>query len=117
MSLHSVVEFREFLTHAIEKSGVNFKMDFKLVPGRALWQYTDISRDNLVLLHVRPLLGNVLVNKFPQRQILGKQSVVRLRNNIGSPVFRVRGDVTTVGSHAVTCVSCRSDRRASRLAG
>jgi hypothetical protein len=33
------------------------------------------------LLHVHPLLGNVLVNKFPRRQILGKQSVARLRNN------------------------------------
>jgi hypothetical protein len=34
-----------------------------------------------VLLHVRPLLGNGLVNKFPRRQILVKQSVARLRNN------------------------------------
>jgi hypothetical protein len=35
----------------------------------------------LVLLHVHPLLGNVLVNKFPRTQILGKESIVRLRNN------------------------------------
>jgi hypothetical protein len=34
-----------------------------------------------ILLHVHPLLGNVLVNEFPRRQILGKQSVARLRNN------------------------------------
>jgi hypothetical protein len=35
----------------------------------------------VVLLHVHPLLGRGLVNKFPRRQILGKQSVARLRNN------------------------------------
>jgi hypothetical protein len=29
------------------------------------------------MLPVHPLLGNVLVNKFPQRQILGKQPVAR----------------------------------------
>jgi hypothetical protein len=34
-----------------------------------------------ILLHVHPLLGNGLVNKFPRKQILGKQSVARLRNN------------------------------------
>jgi hypothetical protein len=34
-----------------------------------------------ILLHVHPLLGKVLVNKFLWRQILGKQSVARLRNN------------------------------------
>jgi hypothetical protein len=34
-----------------------------------------------ILLHVYPLLGNGLVNKFPRRQILGKQSVAGLRNN------------------------------------
>jgi hypothetical protein len=38
---------------------------------------------NEVSLHVHPLLGNRLVNKFPRRQILGKQSVDRLRNNRG----------------------------------
>jgi hypothetical protein len=32
-----------------------------------------------ILLHVHSLLGIVLVNKFPQRQILGKQSIARLR--------------------------------------
>jgi hypothetical protein len=32
-------------------------------------------------LHVHLLLGNGLVKKFPRRQILGKQSVARLRNN------------------------------------
>jgi hypothetical protein len=35
----------------------------------------------MVRLHVHSLLGNGFVNKFPQRQILGKQSVARLRNN------------------------------------
>jgi hypothetical protein len=34
-----------------------------------------------ILLHAHPLLGSVLVNKFPRRQIVGKQSVARLRNN------------------------------------
>jgi hypothetical protein len=46
------------------------------------------------------------VNKFPRKQILGKQSVARLRNNEGSSVLRVRGDVTTVNSGHVTFVSC-----------
>jgi hypothetical protein len=69
------------------------------------------------LLHIHPLLVNVLVKKFPRRQILGKQSVVRLRNNRGSCVFHVRGDVTTVYSDHVTRVICRFDRRANRLAG
>jgi hypothetical protein len=32
-----------------------------------------------LMLHVHPLLGNGLVNKFPQRQILGKESVARLK--------------------------------------
>jgi hypothetical protein len=41
------------------------------------------------MLYVRPLLGNVLVNKFPRRQILGKQSVAKLRNNRGGCVFFV----------------------------
>jgi hypothetical protein len=56
-----------------------------------------------ILLHVHPLLGNVLLNKFPRRYILGKQSVARLRNNRGSCVFCVRDDVTTVDSDHVTC--------------
>jgi hypothetical protein len=34
-----------------------------------------------ILLHLHPLLGYGLVHKFPRRQILGKQSVARLRNN------------------------------------
>jgi hypothetical protein len=34
-----------------------------------------------MLLHVHPLLGNGVVNKFPRRQILGKESVARSRNN------------------------------------
>jgi hypothetical protein len=47
-----------------------------------------------ILLHVHPLLGNVFVNKFPRKQILGKQSVARLRKNRGCCVFCVRGDIT-----------------------
>jgi hypothetical protein len=38
------------------------------------------------MLHVHPYLGNGLVNKFPRRQVLGKQSVARLCNNRGMPV-------------------------------
>jgi hypothetical protein len=39
-----------------------------------------------ILLLVHPLVGNGLVNKFPRRQIFGKQSVARLRNNRGTSV-------------------------------
>jgi hypothetical protein len=38
---------------------------------------------HIISLHVHPFLGNWLVNKFPKRLILGKQYVVRLRNNSG----------------------------------
>jgi hypothetical protein len=31
--------------------------------------------------HIATLLGNVLGNKFPRTQILGKQSVATLRNS------------------------------------
>jgi hypothetical protein len=75
------------------------------------------NRNIYILLHVHPLLGNVLVNKFPRRQVLGKQSVARLRNNRGSCVFHVRSNVTTVDSDHVTCVFCRSDGRTNTLAG
>jgi hypothetical protein len=34
-----------------------------------------------ILLHVHPLLGNGLVNKFLQKQIPAKQFVARLHNN------------------------------------
>jgi hypothetical protein len=37
-----------------------------------------------ILLNVHPLLGNVLVNEFPRRQNLGRESVARLRNNRGA---------------------------------
>jgi hypothetical protein len=70
-----------------------------------------------ILLHVHPLLDNVLVKRVPRRQILGKQAVASLRNNRGSRVFSVRGDVTKVDSDQVTCVFCRPDRRANRLVG
>jgi hypothetical protein len=41
------------------------------------------------MLHVHPLLGNVLVNELPRRQILDKQSVARLCRNRGGCVLRV----------------------------
>jgi hypothetical protein len=51
------------------------------------------QQKNLVFLHVHPLLGNVLVNKFPRRQILGKESVARLRNNRwGCVLYVVRAE-------------------------
>jgi hypothetical protein len=43
--------------------------------------HINLEADNIsgfILLHVQ---GNVLVNKFPQRQILDKQFVAWLRNN------------------------------------
>jgi hypothetical protein len=59
------------------------------------------------MLHVHPLLGNVLVNKFPRKEILGNQSVAKLCNNKGSYVFRVHDDVTTVDGGHVICVYYR----------
>jgi hypothetical protein len=44
---------------------------------------------DLIMLHMHPLLGNELVNEFPRRRILGKQSVARLRNNRGGCIFSV----------------------------
>jgi hypothetical protein len=41
------------------------------------------------LLLVHPLLGNVLVNKFLRREILGKQSIARLDNNGRRCIFYV----------------------------
>jgi hypothetical protein len=41
---------------------------------------------SIILLHVHPLLGNVLVNKSPRRPIIGEQSVAGSRNNIWSCV-------------------------------
>jgi hypothetical protein len=47
--------------------------------------------NSVILLHVHSLLGNGLVNKFPRRQILGKESVAKLHNNsdYGRSVFSV----------------------------
>jgi hypothetical protein len=50
---------------------------------------TELVRLSFILLHVHPLPGNELVNKFPRRQILGKQFVARLRNNRESCVYYV----------------------------
>jgi hypothetical protein len=47
--------------------------------GETYNMYSEVI-NNTILLHVHPLLGNMLLNKFPRRQILGKQSVARLRN-------------------------------------
>jgi hypothetical protein len=66
------------------------------------WRLLIFGSLALIILLVHPLLGNVMVIKFPQRQILGKQSVARLCNNKGSCVFRVRGDVKRVDSDHVT---------------
>jgi hypothetical protein len=51
--------------------------------------YIVVIELSILLLHVHPLLGNVLVNDFPQRQILDKQSVARLRSSRGGRVFYV----------------------------
>jgi hypothetical protein len=45
--------------------------------------------DTYILLHVHPLVGNGLVNKFPRRQILVKQPFASLRNSRGGCVFCV----------------------------
>jgi hypothetical protein len=42
-----------------------------------------------ILLHAHTLLGKVLVNEFPRRQIFDKQSVAMLRNKRGGCVFYV----------------------------
>jgi hypothetical protein len=53
------------------------------------------------LLHVHPLTGKALVNKFPRRQILGRQSVARLRNNRGGCVFYVVRATPSAGNGLV----------------
>jgi hypothetical protein len=50
------------------------------------------------MLHAYPLLGNRLINKFPLRQNLGKQSVARLRNNRGDCVFYVVRAMPSAGN-------------------
>jgi hypothetical protein len=52
------------------------------------------------MLHVHPLLGSGLCNKFPRRQILGKHSVAirRLRNNRGGCVFYIVRATTSAGN-------------------
>jgi hypothetical protein len=64
----------------------NFGSNLKEI---AYWE--DRGTNGRTLLHVHQLLGNGLVNKFPRRQILGKQFVARLRNNPDSrrSVFNV----------------------------
>jgi hypothetical protein len=47
------------------------------------WQKPS-PRNMKMSLHVHPLLGNELVKKFLQRQILGRQSLVKSRTNVYS---------------------------------
>jgi hypothetical protein len=70
---------------------------------------SDIIR-RIILLHVHPLLGDVLINEFPRRQLLGKQSVARLRNNKGGCIFYVVAPcpalVTDQWTRSLTCDTC-----------
>jgi hypothetical protein len=50
------------------------------IPSPFLSLYNN-NNGSIILLHVHTYLCNGLVNKFPRRQILRKQSVARLRNN------------------------------------
>jgi hypothetical protein len=52
---------------------------------RIYWLYSYMY----ILFHVHPLLGSGLVNKFPRRQILDKQSVARLHNKWGCVFYAV----------------------------
>jgi hypothetical protein len=45
---------------------------------RLFWK--DILKEG-TMLYVHPLLGNGLIKQFLRRQIIGKQSIARLRNN------------------------------------
>jgi hypothetical protein len=45
-----------------------------------------VTESKIILLHVHPLLDDGFVSMFPRRQILGKQSVARLRNNGGMSI-------------------------------
>jgi hypothetical protein len=56
-----------------------------------------------ILWHVNAFPGNGLVNKFPRRQILGKQSVARLHNNKGMSVNILTA--TNTGNNRRTAVS------------
>jgi hypothetical protein len=64
-------------------------LDLSLNPVRRGLSFVLFGKYCMVLLHVHPLLGNVLVNKFSRIQILGKQSVARLPNNRWSCIFCV----------------------------
>jgi hypothetical protein len=46
-----------------------------------------VWKSAMVLRHVNTLACNGLVNKFPRRQILGKQSVAKLRNSRGMTII------------------------------
>jgi hypothetical protein len=56
----------------------------------AWWRAYIFGAGKFILLHVHPLLGNEFANKFKRRQILGKLSVARLRNNRGDYVVRAK---------------------------
>jgi hypothetical protein len=83
----SHIEFIEWYQISLQKTSLFYSK---------LWPFVLIIIKSFILLYVHPLLGNIFVNKFPRRQILGKQTVVKLRNNRKSYVLHVRGDVTTV---------------------
>jgi hypothetical protein len=57
------------------------------------------------MLHVHPLLGNGLVKKFPRRQILGRQSVTRLRNNRGRCVSYGFSSTSSAGNGPINSQS------------
>jgi hypothetical protein len=56
----------------------------------------DNNKVGYCYLYTRTLLSNGLVNEFPRRQTLGKQSVARLRKNRGGCVFPCRPRQATV---------------------
>jgi hypothetical protein len=69
-------------SRTINLSGFYFERKSNLT---SVWKQN--VQENIFTVH--PLLGNVLVNEFPLRQILDKESVTTLRNNRGGCVFHV----------------------------
>jgi hypothetical protein len=56
-----------------------------------------------ILSNIKALPGKELVNKFPRRQILGKESVAKLRNNTGR--CENVPTPTNIGNNKITAVS------------
>jgi hypothetical protein len=63
----------------------------------------NITRNRNLLWLVNALLGNGFVNKFPQRQILGKEPVARLRNNRWSCFLCGPGRTVGTGFSVTSC--------------